>query len=225
MNDFLAVLISFMFVFAALGAAELLRKTLKLNAEFTRKVAHIGVGMGSWGTVALFQNKWFAIIPPAAFIFINYLSYRRGLFLAMESNDRRNLGTVYFPIAFVAIILLLWDSMRAMIPLLLMPMTWGDALAAVIGKRFGRHPYTVFGATRSFEGSATMFIVTVISVILSALVIGPQLSAQVIALALLCATLCAIAEALSPWGLDNLIVPAAAVLAWLFWLVLQPAHF
>ena len=119
MNDLLAVLISFVFVFAALGAAELLRKILKLDIDFTRKLVHISVGMWSWGTVALFQNKWFAIIPPAAFIFINYLSYRRGLFLAMESNDRSNLGTVYFPVAFVAIILLFWDTNRVIIPLLL----------------------------------------------------------------------------------------------------------
>ena len=220
MNDWLAVLISFGFVFAALGAAELLRKVLRLDIEFTRKVVHIGVGMWAWGTVVLFQNKWFAIIPPTAFIFINYFSYRRGLFLAMQSKDRSNLGTVYFPIAFVVIILLFWDATRPIIPLLLMPMTWGDAFAAIIGKRYGRHQYTVFGATRSIEGSATMFIVSLISVILAGLVISPQLTALGILLALVSATLCTIAEALSPWGLDNLIVPAASVLVWLSFVAL-----
>lgn len=216
MTDFLAVLISFACVFAVLGAAEGLRKALHLDAEFTRKVVHIGVGMWAWGTVALFQDKWFASIPPAAFIVLNAISYRRGLFAAMESKDRSNLGTIYFPIAFVAIILLFWDINKTLIPLLLMPMTWGDALAAVVGKRYGKRTYTIFGATRSIEGSAVMFSVSMLSVFAAGLVIGLPV-ASVAVLALLSASLCTIAEALSPWGLDNLIVPAASVLAWLLY--------
>lgn len=216
MTDFLAVLISFAFVFAILGIAEGLRKALRLDAEFTRKVVHIGVGMWAWGTVALFQDKWFASIPPAAFIVLNTISYRRGLFAAMESKDRSNLGTIYFPVAFVAIILLFWDTHKMLIPLLLMPMTWGDALAAVVGRRFGKHTYTIFRATRSIEGSAVMFSISLLSVFAAGLVIGLPV-ASAITLALLSASLCTITEALSPWGLDNLIVPATSVLAWLLY--------
>lgn len=61
MNDYLAIAVAFVYVFAALGLAEALRKLLKLPVEFTRKVVHIAVGMWAWGTIALFDSKWLAI--------------------------------------------------------------------------------------------------------------------------------------------------------------------
>lgn len=95
MSNWVAVLFSFLYVFAVLGVAEGLRRALQLPVAFTRKVVHIGVGMWAWGTAALFTDKWFASIPPAVFIVLNYVSYRRNLFTAMESADKSNLGTVF----------------------------------------------------------------------------------------------------------------------------------
>ncbi|MCL5998777.1 MAG: phosphatidate cytidylyltransferase [Chloroflexi bacterium] len=215
MNDYLAVLISFIYVFAVLATAEGLRRVFKFNAEpddqaFTRKFVHIGVGMWAWGTAALFQNKWFAIIPPTTFVIINYISYRRGLFQSIESNDKRNLGTVYFPIAFVATILLFFDFKRFLVPLVLMPMTWGDAFAAVIGKRYGRHTYHILGTTRSLEGSVTMLGISFLSIFISALLTNSPVSVAFVT-GLSVATLATLAEAISPWGLDNLLVPLASV--------------
>ena len=40
----------------------------------------------------------------------------------------------------------------------LMPMTWGDAMAAVLGSRYGRFRYTLWGSTRSMEGCVSMFL-------------------------------------------------------------------
>ena len=62
MNDVIAVVISFVYVFAAIGIAEGLRKAFKWPVEFTRKFIHIAVGMWSVGTVLLFTSKWFAVI-------------------------------------------------------------------------------------------------------------------------------------------------------------------
>jgi phytol kinase len=228
MNDLIAVLISFAYVFVVLGAAEGLRKAFKLGADFTRKVVHIGVGMWAWGTAALFQSKWFAIIPPLAFVLINYISYRRGLFMAMESTDKSNLGTVYFPLAFVALIVLLWrdsgpqngtiDSDRLLFVASLMPMTWGDAFAAVIGRRLGKHKYTLFGTTRSWEGTLAMFVFSFVTVWAACLMIsggylGNRIrSTPVPIIPAITAGLATLVEAVSPFGLDNLLVPAVSVI-------------
>jgi phytol kinase len=166
MNDLIAVLISFAYVFSVLGVAEGLRITLKWNVESTRKFVHIGVGMWAFGTAVLFQSKWFALIPPLAFVLINYISYRRILFVAMESEDESNLGTIYFPIAFAAMILLWFDLSKALFIASLMPLTWGDPLAAVIGKRFGQHRYTIQGMTRSVEGSVALLVASALSIFL-----------------------------------------------------------
>jgi phytol kinase len=88
-----------------------------------------------------------------------------------------------------------------------MPMTWGDALAAIVGERWGRKRYTVLGSTRSFVGSATMFIVSALATFLA---LGASPAA--IPVALVIALGATIAEALSPWGIDNLTVPAISAL-------------
>lgn len=224
MNNVLAVVLSFIYIFAVIGVAEGLRRAFGLPAEFTRKVVHIGVGMWAFGTAALFTNKWFAIIPPVVFIVLNYISYRRNVFAAMEVADKSNLGTVYFPVAFAAVILLFFDVSKALMVALLMPMTWGDAFAAILGRRFGRHRYAVFkrgatlGATRSLEGSAAMFIFSFLSAAITLAIFGTPLDAAIL-LGVVLALFATVVEAISPAGLDNLLVPASGVLAYL---VLSP---
>ncbi len=223
MTNWLAVVISFIYVFAVLGAAEALRKALRLPVEFTRKVVHIGVGMWAWGTAALFTDKWFAIIPPAAFVLLNYISYRRGTFAAMETGDKRNLGTVYFPIAFVAIILLFFDTSKPFMVAALMPMTWGDAFAAIIGKRYGRRHYALLDANsqRSLEGSVAMFAFSFLSVAIAFVVFSVPLEVAIL-FGLVLALFATLVEAVSPAGLDNLFVPASSALVYfLFRLLIQ----
>ncbi len=218
MSDWLAVVISFVYIFASLGIAEGLRKILRLSPEFTRKFVHIAVGMWSVGTVFLFQSRWMAIIPPASFVLLNYISYKKETFKAMESADKSNLGTIYFPLAFVFIVLLFWDTPNKLVAAL-MPLTWGDAMAAVLGKQYGHIKYTVFGHTRSVEGTVSMLLFSLISVFLALWLLPPStmgveppsmgvVTSLLIAVAV--SLLAAAVEAASPWGIDNLLIPAAA---------------
>ena len=213
LSPWLALVLAFVYVFVAIGLGELLRRSLHASREFTRKFIHVAVGMISVPTVIMFPSLGWAVIPPLAFVVINYLDYRYGVIEAMMSSNRSNLGTVYFPISFTAILALFWgDPARpAMYPHLivaaLMPMTWGDALAAIVGERWGRKRYTVLGSTRSYLGSATMFVVSALATFLA---LGA--SPATIPVALVTALGATIAEAVSPWGIDNLTVPAVSAL-------------
>lgn len=210
-SDWLALLLSYLYVFTVIGLGEALRRFGSYGTEFTRKFIHIGVGMWAVGTVLLFQRWWFAIVPPLSFIVINYISYRRETFKAMELGQKGNLGTVYFPISFAALIPLLWDS-PALLVAGLMPMTWGDAFAAIIGQPYGRHRYRILGRVRSWEGSLTMFAFSLLSVFLALLFLSGFGAAQSLALALIVALIATVVEALSPWGIDNLTVPLVSAL-------------
>jgi phytol kinase len=211
--NWLALILAFVYVGVAIALGEVLRKALHLSQGFTRKFIHVAVGMISIPTVLWFSDLRWAIIPPLAFILINYLDYRFGLIQAMMSSNRSNLGTVYFPISFAAILLLFWGNPLAgaehprLIVAALMPLTWGDALAAVVGERFGRRRYTVLGQTRSVEGSLVMFIASALATWLA---LGA--SPVTLPLALLVAAGATLAEALSPWGIDNLTVPAVSAI-------------
>ncbi len=206
--DWLALSLSFVYIAVAIGLGEVLRRSFKLSQEFTRKFIHITVGMISVPTVIWYHSLMWAIIPPLAFVLINYADYRFGIIQAMMSSNRSNLGTVYFPLSFAAILVLFWGRPHLVVAAM-MPMTWGDALAAVIGHRFGRRCYRVLGHVRSLEGSATMLVVSALAVFLALSPLPIDARAVIALAAALGATL---AEAISPWGIDNLTVPAVSAL-------------
>jgi phytol kinase len=212
-QDTIALLAAFAYVFAMIGVAEVLRKWRGYSVEFTRKFIHIAVGMWAYGTVLMFEHRTFAIIPPLSFIAINAFSYWRGTFKAMETGEKGQLGTIYFPISFVALVWLLWDRPHLLVASL-MPMTWGDALAAVVGQRIGRRRYTVAGSTRSLEGSLVMFFVSWVATLVPLLLLAPEPLGPVAATwaAATTALGAMIIEAVSPWGIDNLTVPAISAL-------------
>lgn len=210
MNDWLAILISFIFIFAVLGAAEQLRKWRGYSPDFTRKIVHVTVGMWAVGTVFLFQSRWMAIIPPMTFVVLNYLSFRTGLFSAIETGDESNLGAIYFPLAFSVIVLLFWGTPNRLVAVL-MPLTWGDAAAAVLGRRFGQVRYSVLGHTRTLEGSVSMGIFSAVSVFLALIWLPPHMAIGLAGIfALVIAIAAAAVEAISLWGIDNLTIPAIA---------------
>ena len=215
-SDWAALAASYVYVFAVLAIGELLRRWKGYPIAFTRKFVHVGVGMWSLGTVALFANRFWAMIPPLSFIALNYASYKRNLFSAMETGEKENLGTVYFPISFTLIILWLWPRPELLVASL-MPMTWGDASAAIVGNRFGRHKYRLWGSERSLEGSAAMFLMSWLAV---ALVLGAMTAAwsNAVVHAAILATIATLVEAITPWHIDNLTVPLVSALVLGLWL-------
>ncbi len=208
-SDWLALIISYVYVFAMIGVGEGLRKWRGYSTEFTRKVIHVSVGMWAFGTVLLFEHWYFAIIPPLSFVVLNYISYRQEIFKSVETGEKGNLGTVYFPISFVIIICLFWTRPHLLVASL-MPMTWGDALAAILGRRYGQRKYSILGSTRSVEGSLAMFFFSWLATFLALLFLPPlgwrlPLTSLLYSLAL--AVFATLVEALSPWHIDNLTVP------------------
>lgn len=219
MSNFIGLIIAFGYIFAIIGLAEALRRWRGYGSGFTRKVIHIGVGMLSWLVPFLFDSPWPFVFACMVFVVINLLDYRYGFLAAMASSDRLNLGTVYFPLAAAVVALIFWDTPPLMVASL-MPLTWGDGLAPVIGRAYGRNTYTVFGHTRSLQGSTTFFVMGGLFTWLALwLIPGPPditpVAAVLPALATLVAT--TITEAVSPWGLDNLTVTAAAIIILKLW--------
>jgi len=210
-SDWLALVLSFVYVFAAIGIAEAMRKWRGYSTDFTRKFIHLTVGMWSVGTVLLFERWYMAIIPPASFILLNCFSYRQETFKAMETGEKGNLGTVYFPFSFSLAIVFFWSSPYLLVASL-MPMTWGDAMAAVLGRRYGHFRYTLWGSTRSLEGSVSMFLFAFAATFLALWLFPPLSLGLSLLYALVVALLATLVEAVTPWHLDNLTVPLVSAL-------------
>jgi len=225
-RDGLALSVTYTYAFSLLGFAEAIRRFRGYPQDFTRKVVHIGAGMWVFGVLALFDTWYIGVIPFTTFIVLNYLAYRFRLFEAVDTHDSSP-GTIYFALSVALLFGAFWrtnspQDRSAIAAAGVMAMTWGDALASIIGRRWGRHRYTVWGDTRSFEGSAAMLLASATAIFLTLrLVPGSLLSPQSTPLrlqtcmagALAGALTATVAEGISPSGSDNLSVPLLAALA------------
>lgn len=214
-QNIIALILSYVYVFTILILGQLLARFFFHGSNYvTRKFVHIGVGMWVFPTVVLFTTWQWAIIPPLTFIVLNYVSYRREVFTAMESADKSNLGTVYFPISLSLIIAAFWAKPEV-VAAGMMPMVWGDSLAAIVGHKWGSHPITFGRAEKTWEGSAVMLAASFVAVLLALLAFGVTGGTAVLA-ALIVAVVATVVELLTPFGMDNLAVPlVSAVVLWL----------
>jgi phytol kinase len=184
-----------------------LNRSFSDDPELIRKVVHIGTG-----NVILLA--WWLDIPPWVGIsasilasVVTLLSYQFPILPGINSVGRKSLGTFFYAVSIGVLVAWFWAIAQPQYAALgILVMTWGDGLAALIGQRFGKHPYTIWGATKSWEGSLAMFLV---SCIVSSLILltlqGNLLSTALVSLAV--ATVATGLEAFSLYGIDNLSVP------------------
>jgi dolichol kinase len=219
-RDLIGLVTSFGYAFGLLIIAEVIRRWRGYPQDFTRKFVHIGAGMWVFGVLALFENWTIGIIPFATFIVLNFIFYRFRLLESVDAPDSTP-GTVYFALSITLLFLIFWrtnspDDRGYIAAAGTMAMTWGDALAAIVGKRWGRHHYQIGRGRRSFEGSAAMFIASFVAILLTLLLTpGSALSPQSVPIgfnaaliaSLIAALAATIAEGVSPHGTDNLSVP------------------
>ncbi|HEY9781072.1 MAG TPA: diacylglycerol/polyprenol kinase family protein [Leptolyngbyaceae cyanobacterium] len=222
-SDYIGLVASYVYATTLLVVGEALRRLFGQKPEVTRKIIHIGAGMWVFGVLVLFDHWESGIVPFATFIFLNYLFYRYRIVGAMDTEDSSP-GTVYFAVSVTLLFGLLWrpDGPVDRAPIAVagvMAMTWGDALAALIGKRIGRHRYRVGQSERSIEGSAAMFFASAVAIFLVLLLLpGSSLcpysepigAEWALLAAIVSAASATLAEAVSPHGTDNLFVPLVA---------------
>ncbi|MBI2846059.1 MAG: phosphatidate cytidylyltransferase [Chloroflexi bacterium] len=204
-RDILGIILSFVLAFGMIGVAEFSRRRWGVPRQVTRKAIHIAAGMWVLGIIAIFDHWWMGIIPPAAFILLNYLFWKHQIFKAMDALQE-GWGTVAFAFSITLLLALFWSQGRPEIPAAgLMPMVWGDSSAALVGTYFGRHKYSFRGQVRSWEGSAAMFTFGFLATWLALLALGlPESS---LTNSLIVAGGATVVEAISPKSADNLTVP------------------
>ncbi|MEM9090585.1 MAG: diacylglycerol/polyprenol kinase family protein [Cyanobacteria bacterium P01_F01_bin.53] len=198
------------------GLSEALRR-LGYGPEITRKVVHIGAGHVILIAWWLSVPAWAGIAASVVFSGVALLSYRFPLLPGINSVGRKSLGTFFYALSIGLLIIWFWPLHQPQYAAIgIMTMTWGDGLAALVGQRFGEHPYQIWGEKKSWEGSLAMFI-TSYGVCASILfwVQGPVMTTWLIAA--VAATMATALESASKYGVDNLSVPlgTAAVCFWL----------
>lgn len=210
--------IVFASIFASLGVfiglAEFLRHIFNGSPEITRKLVHILTGVLIFFAPELFVSGIPALLLAVSFIVINFAAIQMGLLKGMHGTHRHSYGTVYYPLSFLILVLLFWDSEQYIISVSILILALGDAAAAIVGENL-RHPheYRLTSDKKSFEGSAAMLVTTWI-IVVAAIAHYKLAETYYDMMVIGCTTALFVTmwESISSKGFDNLTVPLSAAL-------------
>jgi uncharacterized protein (TIGR00297 family) len=201
-NNGLGILLILSLITLIIAVSTILQKLNILGGEGSRKLIHIGVS-NSWIIIMIFfDNVWLACIPPVIFILLNYISYKKDLIKSMERSEKDSLGTVYYPISLLIMVLVtFWLHMTYLGAIGILILGYGDGLAGIIGKKYGKRKLYL---KKTFEGTTAMFVASLIVALVVLSIFTPSIA---IAGSLLIATAATAIELYTPRDLDNLSVP------------------
>lgn len=217
-TDILALIVVYVYVAIIFVVAEMVLKT---RPEVSRKFLHIMVGNMIFA-MPFFSDPWmmvwFLTLPITVALF--FLTEYSPVKIENSVTESGHALGLFFYAGIWTILIAVFTTIAPandpkhfiwIVALAIVPMVYGDGFAALIGQKFGKLKYTVFGGTKSVEGSLTMFVITsVMSVFvwMTFSSIGcamPEFNMGYILMISAVATVC---EALSYGGVDNLTVPA-----------------
>lgn len=191
--------------------AEGLSRFTRVDAEVTRKIVHIGTGNVILLAWWLEIPAWLGIAASIVFSILTLLSYRYPVLPSVSGIGRQSWGTFFYAVSIGVLIALFWQGFPQFAALGILIMTWGDGLAALIGQRYGKHPYKVWGIPKSWEGSLAMAAMSYL--VSSLILLGVQGNHwQTWVIPLVVAAVATGLEAFSKFGIDNLTVPLGSAI-------------
>lgn len=182
---------------------------LKQDSELVRKVVHIGTGHVLLIAWWLHIPTWLCVSAGVTFTVIALASHHTNILPMLNDVGRKTYGVFYYALSITILVTLLWDEHPQYAVIGVMVMSWGDGMAALIGKRFGKHTFVLMGNKRSYEGSFAMFTTSLL-VMLGIFGITHGIHPRDLGVAIPVAAIAALLEAYSPGGTDNLSVPLSS---------------
>jgi phytol kinase len=198
---------------ALIGGVKALQARGSLNAEGSRKLVHMGMGVICLTFPLLFRDVWpvwalaaIASIALAGLRLVPALKHHFGSVL--HGVDRVSLGELYFPLGVAAVFTLAHGKAGFFIvPTAIL--TFADAAGALVGRRYGRRSFATLEGTKTVEGSFavgfTAFLCTALP-----LLIAQERIVLALTIGVLIGLFSALVEAVSWRGLDNVFLPLAA---------------
>ena len=212
--------------------AFILRFSIRVPNEIFRKILHF-ILLGSMPVFVFVLDNWrlstltavtFAVVVyPVLMGFERIRSYSSVVTERKKGELKSSLLLVFG--MFAVVISICWGWLNDPWLVLTSVYAWGmgDAFAAIIGKRFGKHKFSLkyVDHQKSVEGTAAMFFVSLLSVAVLLLCRGGLPAVGYIVIPVITAAVSAAAELYSKNGMDTVICPLAAMLVlvpqvWLF---------
>ena len=178
------------------------------NKEALRKIIHIGMGPLIPIAQYLQIDQKSALTFTAIIAILIFLNYSYKFFPSIEDVDRKSFGTLFYCISLFILIFFFWEKDPYALIAGFFIMTFGDGLAGLIGKNFKSKNWIFFKQKKSFFGTATMFLTSLLVVCSLAYIQKYNFNINLLMIAFIATTL----EQFSVIGIDNLLVPIASAI-------------
>jgi len=184
------------------------------NSEIVRKIIHIGVG--PLVPIAQFLNidQNSALVFTGIVSLMVFINYTYKLFPTIEDVERKSFGTLFYCLSLFILIYFFWDKDPYALIAGFFIMTFGDGLAGLIGKSFKSNSWIFFKQKKSFFGTLTMFLTSLI--VLCSLGYAQQNSFNLNYFTI--AFFATLLAQFSVLGIDNFILPISSTLFFNFFI-------
>ena len=176
------------------------------NKESLRKIIHIGIGPLIPFAKFLNIDQTSALYFTAFVSTLTFINYQSKLFPTIEDVDRKSYGTLFYCTSLFILIYLYWDKDPTSLVAGFFIMTFGDGFAGLIGKNFQSKSWIFFNQKKSFLGTITMFVASLIIVFSLSYFQNYSFNINFFTIAFISTML----EQFSILGVDNLVVPISA---------------
>lgn len=207
-------------VFGALGALMVGVRAVQrrgwVGPEMGRKLVHVVMGLVCAAFPWVFRDTWPVVLlafgTTAVLAAVRWVPGLRAEFGGVLGGiSRSSVGEFYFPAA--VLFVWLWTGGEPFpFTTSIMVLALADTAGALVGQRWGAHPFGAGGGRKSLEGSLAVGLVAFVAIaVLMAWLRPVSWSVLVLTTGLL--TLAAVVtEALGSRGLDNLLLPVVTCL-------------
>lgn len=225
MKEFLFGLLMIVVYFAPCALIALLsRKFFKIPDEIFRKILHFILLGSIFVFTFAYKTWWISSITCIIFIIVVYPilklceRFKQYSYIVTErkKGELKN-SLIYVFLMFSLVILVCWGIFNDKYLVLLSIFAWGfgDALAALIGTKFGKHKLY---KKKSYEGTIAMFVTSFISVLTILLFRGVIPWYFNLIVAFVTALVATTVELFTPNGLDTATCPIASMISTLLML-------
>ncbi len=215
--DIIPLAIAFIYVIVIFIISE---KVLKTRPEVSRKFLHIMVGN------LIFIMPFFSgvdallmVTVPVTIVLFFLTDYSPIKIENKVTASGHVLGLFFYALIWSILLFIFRGENLWIVALAISALVYGDGFAALIGGKFGRIKYSVFGGEKSVEGSLAMFVVVaVVSVFvwMFYVALGYTLPTFNFWYIIIISAIATLAEALSYGGIDNLTVPGLTAVLYYF---------
>ncbi len=183
-----------------------------LSPDSSRRIVHFLVGIMVSFSPLIFPHKIQPFALAIIFIILNITAFNHRKLKGIHSQDRISYGTLYFPIAYLIIVLGFWDYSHFII-IGFSILALSDPLAASIGTSL-RSPsfFIIWYDKKTIQGTIAFFISSFLIIYFGARFLLFYSNTNSLGLALFTALGATCAEITSCKGTDNISIPLVSIL-------------